>query len=139
MSFFAESTIEQAAIDWFKDLGYAYLFGPEIAFDGTMPERKDYQETLLIERLEDAIMRINPGLPAEAQEEALRKIMRLGKPSLLLNNHAFHHMLVNGIEVDYKSQDGRMVSGRVYIVDFDNTENNDWLIVNQYTVEASHQ
>jgi type I restriction enzyme R subunit len=139
MTYFTESTIEQASIDWLKELGYAYLFGPMIAFDGEMPERKDYQETLLIERLEDAIMRLNPELPATAQEEALRKIMRLGKPSLLLNNHAFHHMLVNGIEVEYKSKDGRMVSGRVYVVDFENEENNDWLAVNQYTVEASHQ
>src|SRR5688572_30101921 len=143
---FAESTIEQAAIDWLKDLGYTYAFGPEIAFDGESPERGDYQEALLLGRLRDAIARINPNIPAQAHEEALRKVTRLGKPSLLLNNHAFHHMLVNGIEVDYKrssladkSKDGRMVSGRVYVVDFEDIENNDWLVVNQYTVEASHQ
>lgn len=65
--------------------------------------------------------------------------MRLGKPSLLLNNHAFHHMLLSGIEVEYKAQDGRTVSGRAYLVDFENIENNDWLAVNQFTVEASHQ
>ena len=139
MTNFAESTIEQAAIDWLKDLGYDYAFGPEIVFDGERPERIDYQETLLLGRLRDAIARINRELPAQAQEEALRKITRLGKPSLLLNNHAFHHMLVNGIEVDYKADDGRMVSGRSYVVDFDNEDNNDWLAVNQYTVEASHQ
>jgi type I restriction enzyme, R subunit len=143
---FTESTIEQAAIDWLTDLGYTYAFGPEIAFDGEAPERGDYQETLLLGRLQDAIARINPNIPAQAQEEALRKIARLGKPSLLLNNHAFHHMLVNGIEVEYKRsspvdklQDGRMVSGRVYVVDFENIENNDWLVVNQFTVEASRQ
>ena len=90
---FTESIIEQAAIDWLKDLGYIYTFGPEIAFDGESPERGDYQETLLLGRLQDAIARINSELPAQAQEEALRKITRLGKPSLLLNNHAFHHML----------------------------------------------
>lgn len=139
MSYFTESTIEQATIDWLKDLGYSYAFGPEIAFDGETPERSDYHETLLLCRLQDAIARINSDLPAQAQEEALRKITRLGKPSLLLNNHAFHHMLVNGIEVDYKSDDERMVSGRAYAVDFENEENNDWLVVNQYTVEASHQ
>src|SRR6266511_2069908 len=161
---FTESIIEQAAIDWLKDLGYTYAFGPEIAFDGETPKRGDYQETLMLGRLQEAIARINPNIPAQAQEEALRKITRLDKPSLLLNNHAFHHMLVNGIEVEYKrsspvdkrsspvdkrstphsgsvdkAQDGRMVSGRVYVVDFENIENNDWLVVNQYTVEASHQ
>src|SRR5260221_7323515 len=139
MSTFTESTIELAAIDWLKDLGYTYAFGPEVAFDGESPERGDYQETLLLSRLQNAIARINNDLPIQAQEEALRKITRLGKPSLLLNNHAFHHMLVNGIEVDYKAKDGRMVSGRARVVDFDNIENNDWLVVNQYTVEASHQ
>lgn len=136
---FTESTIEQAAIDWLKELGYTYAFGPEIAFDGEHPERSDYQETLLLGRLQEAITRINRDLPAQAQEEALRKITRLGKPSLLLNNHAFHHLLVNGIEVEYKAKDGRTVSGRAYVVDFENEENNDWLAVNQYTVEASHQ
>jgi type I restriction enzyme R subunit len=139
MSSFAESTIEQAAIDWLKDMGYEYAFGPEIAFDGEIAGRGDYQETLLLVRLQDAISRINLNIPAQACAEALRKITRLGKPSLLLNNHAFHHMLVNGIEVDWKTQDGRMVSGRVYVVDFENIENNDWLVVNQFTVEASHQ
>jgi type I restriction enzyme R subunit len=135
---FTESTIEQASIDWFKELGYIYAFGPEIAFDGERPERSDYHETLLLGRLQDAITRLNGDLPVQAQEEALRRITRLDKPSLLLNNHAFHHLLVNGIEVEYK-KDGRMVSGRVYVVDFENEDNNDWLVVNQYTVEASHQ
>jgi type I restriction enzyme R subunit len=139
MTAFTESTIEQAAIDWLKDLGYTYAFGPEIAFDGESPERGDHQEALLLGRLQDAITRINPNIPKQAHEEAVRKITWLGKPSLLLNNHAFHHMLVNGIEVDYKAKDGRMVSGRVNLVDFENIENNDWLVVNQYTVEASHQ
>jgi len=139
MTSFTESIIEQAAIDWLKDLGYTYAFGPEIAFDGETPERGNYQEALLLGRLQNAIACINPDIPEQAREEALRKIMRLGKPSLLLNNHAFHHMLVNGIEVDYKAEDGRTVSGRVYVVDFETIENNDWLVANQYTVEASHQ
>jgi type I restriction enzyme R subunit len=134
-----ESTIEQAAIDWLKALGYAYAFGPEIAFDGERPERGDYGQTLLPGRLQAAIARINRELPAQAQAEALRKITRLGQPSLLLNNHAFHYLLVNGIEVDFKAKDGRTVSGRAYLVDFAEPDNNDWLVVNQYTVEASHQ
>ncbi len=130
---FTESTIEQAAINWLKELGYDYAFGPEIAFDGERPERADYQEPLLPGRLRDALTRLNPDLPPTAREEAFRQLTRLGKPSLLLNNHAFHHLLVNGIEVEYK-KDGRMVSGRAVVVDFDNPDNNDWLVVNQYTV-----
>lgn len=136
---FTESTIEQTAIDWFKDLGYAYAFGPEIAFNGEHPERGDFQEPLLVGRLRAAIARLNPAIPASAQEEALRRVLRLGQPSLLLSNHAFHHLLVNGVEVEYKAKDGRAVSGRVYLVDFEDITQNDWLAVNQYTVEAAHQ
>ena len=69
---FTESIIEQAAIDWLKDLGYSYAFGPEIASDGEAPERGDYQETLLMGRLQDAIARINANIPSQACEEALR-------------------------------------------------------------------
>ncbi len=130
---FTESTVEQAAIDWLKELGYDYAFGPEIAFDGERPERGDYQEPLLLGRVQDALARLNPDLPPAAREEAFRQLTRLGKPSLLLNNHAFHHLLVNGIEVEYK-KDGRTVSGRAVVVDFENPDNNDWLVVNQYTV-----
>ncbi|MBN1452170.1 MAG: type I restriction endonuclease subunit R, partial [Anaerolineales bacterium] len=133
---FTESTIEQATIDWLIELGYDYAFGPEIAFDGERPERGDYQEALLLGRVQDALARLNPDLPPAAREEAFRQLTRLGKPSLLLNNHAFHHMLVNGIEVEYKAKDGRTVSGRAYVVDFENPDNNDWLVVNQYTVQA---
>ncbi len=139
MSHFTESIIEQAAIDWLKELGYAYAFGPEIAYDGSSPERGDYQEPLLLGRLRDAVERINRHLPAQAREEALRRVTRPGLPSLLLANHAFHHLLVNGIAVEYKAKDGRTVSGRAYVVDFEYPDNNDWLVVNQYTVEASHQ
>lgn len=135
---FTESVIEQAALDWLQNLGYSYAFGPDIAFDGAAPERGNYSEAILLRRLQDAVARINPSIPTSAQEDAVRLITRVSGPSLLLNNHAFHHMLVNGIEVDYDVQDGRTISGHVQIIDFENIENNDWLVVNQYTIEASY-
>ena len=139
MPHFTESVIEQAAIDWLTGLGYAYAFGPDLACDGAAPERGDYQEPLLLGRLQAAVARINPAIPPSAQQEALRQVERLGQPSLLLDNHAFHHLLVNGVAVEYKAKDGRTISGRVRVVDFEDVENNDWLAVNQYTVEAAHQ
>ena len=139
MTRFTESTIEQAALDWFKELGYQTAFGPEIACDGVSPERNDYLEPILLGRLQAALARLNPALPATALDEALGKITRLGKPSLLLNNHAFHHLLVNGIAVEYKTKDGRTVSGRAFAVDFETPENNDWLAVNQYTVMGAYR
>jgi type I restriction enzyme, R subunit len=112
MTAFTESVIEQAALDWFTNLGYSYAFGPEIACDGEHPERGDYQEALLLGRLREAIARLNPSIPATVREEALRRMARPGKPALLLNNHACHTMLVNGIEVEYL-KDGRAVNGTI--------------------------
>lgn len=139
MTQFAESTIEEAAIDWLTDLGYAYAFGPDLAFDGPAPERENYEVVILLARLQEAIARINPDIPTAAREEALRYLTRQTQPSLLLNNHAFHRMLIEGVTVDFKDKNGRTVSKPVYVIDFENPDNNDWLVVNQYTVEASYK
>jgi type I restriction enzyme R subunit len=138
MSTFTESTIEQAALDWLQSQGYTYTFGPDLAFDGIKPERENYQDVILTARLQEAIERLNPGVPAQARHDALRMLTHPGQPSLLLNNHAFHKLFVDGVEVDYKGDDGRLVSGRVQVVDFEDPDNNDWLAVNQYSVEASY-
>jgi type I restriction enzyme R subunit len=140
---FTESTLEQAALEWLQDLGYDYAYGPEIAVDGSRPERADYAETILRTRLEDALTRLNPHLPPAARQQAFSQLTRFSAPSLLLNNHAFHHMLTEGIAVEYKpgspedKTDGRTVHGRARVVDFENPENNDWLAVNQYTVASA--
>ena len=129
-----ESTVEQAAIDWLKGLGYDYAFGPDLAFDGPAPERENYEDVILLGRLREAIGRLNPNIPAQAQEEAFRRVARQTQPSLLLNNHAFHCMLIEGVTVEFKDKDGRTVSKPVHLIDFENPDNNDWLVVNQYTV-----
>ncbi|NLG97617.1 MAG: type I restriction endonuclease subunit R [Chloroflexi bacterium] len=139
MTPFTESTIEQAAIDWFLDLGYQYANGPEIAIDGPHPERANYQQPILLTRLRDAIARINPHLPAQVHDSVCQRITHLNQPSLLLNNHTFHHLLVNGVEVEYKTSDGRIVNQRAYLVDFEEPGRNDWLVVNQFTILVSHQ
>jgi len=136
---FTESTIEQAALDWLDSLKYRIAFGPDLAFDGAAPERENYKEVVLVGRLQDALRRLNPALPPEVHQEAFYQLTRPSQPSPLLNNHALHRLLVDGIAVDYKGKDGRVISGRVQVIDFEDIENNDWLVVNQYTVEASYQ
>jgi type I restriction enzyme R subunit len=136
MTIITESVIEQAAIGWFRELGYDYAFGPDIACDGPSPERPDYRQAALPGRLQHAIDRLNPDLPPAARAEALRAITRPGQPSLLLNNHACHHLLTAGVTVGFKGPDGREVSRQARLIDFDQPDNNDWLAVNQYTVEA---
>lgn len=138
MKHFTESTIEQASLDWLQELGYQIAFGPDLACDGPAPERLTYQDVLLDGRFKESLARLNPHIPAEALEEAFRKVARPGLPSLVGNNRAFHRMLVQGIEVEYRKGD-RIIGNKVWLVDFENPANNDWLAVNQFTViENNH-
>ena len=130
---FTESTVEEAVLEWTDGLGYSVLNGPSIAPEEPAAERESFGEVLLMGRLRDAIARINPKVPAEAQDDALRRVIRTETPNLLENNRRFHQMLVDGIDVEYQA-DGRTVHDKVWLVDFANEDNNDWLAVNQYTV-----
>ena len=133
MSAVAESTVEQAALDWFRELGYGIKFGPEIAAGELFAERTSYSDVILENRLHAALLNINPKIPSEAIEDAFRKISRIDFPSPLQANHMFHQMLVNGVDVEYRA-DNRVVHDIVRLVDFENRDNNDWLVVNQFTV-----
>lgn len=134
MTHFTESTIEQTALDWLKDLGYTIAFGGDIAPEEPAAEREHYGEVILAGRLRAALARINPSIPADALEDTFRKVTRPAAPALVGNNRAFHKMLVDGIEVEYRTADGRIQGDKVWLVDFEHPENNDWLAVNQFTV-----
>jgi len=128
-----ESEVENVALDILSELGYEIVYGPDIAFDGKNPERKDYSEVVLAERLRKAINRINPSVPQEKREEAIKKILRTESPNIIENNHNFHDMLANGVDVEYK-KDGVIRGGKVWLFDFKNPENNEFLAVNQFTI-----
>ncbi len=132
-----ESVIEQATLDWFKGLGYSILNGPEIAPGELFAERASYSDVLLENRVRSALANINPSIPQEAIEDAYRKLTRTihESPLLAANNHQFHKMLTDGIDVEYKNSEGRIIGDIVWLIDFNNHENNDWLAVNQFTVE----
>ncbi len=134
-----ESIVEEAAIDWLKGLGYQHLFGPDIACDGTQPERASYSDVVLVERLRSALLAINKRLPADAIEDAVKKVLRPDSPSLIINNRWFHKMLADGVDVEYRNKDGRIVGDKVWLIDFEDAENNDWLAVNQFTVVEGQQ
>lgn len=134
-----ESAVEQAALTWLEGLGYQVLYGPDISPGAPAAERKNYGEVTLARRLGEALTRLNPAIPPEALEEAQRKITRHDSPSLTINNRTFHRRLVDGIEVEYRAADGRIVGDRVRLVDFDHPDNNDWLAVNQFTVVEGPQ
>src|SRR4030065_2020576 len=95
-----ESTVEEAALSWLGELGYAVLPGPEIAPGELFAERGSYQEVILHRRLRDALARLNPAVPADAVEDAFRRVSRVDSPSLVQGNRIFHRMLVGGVVVE---------------------------------------
>jgi len=117
MSHFTESVIEETTLAWLKDLGYTIVFGGDIAPDEPAAERENYDEVLLSGRLKDVLKRINPNIPPEALEDAYRKVTRPSSVSLVGNNRAFHKMLADGIEVEYRA-DGRIKGDKVWLIDF---------------------
>jgi len=129
-----ESVVEEAALDWFKGQGYQYLPGPDIACDGVKPERASYADVVLADRLRASLHALNPHIPADTLEDAFKKVLRSESPSLILNNRHFHRMLVEGIDVEYRNKEGRVVGDKVWLVDFGHPDRNDWLVVNQFTV-----
>jgi type I restriction enzyme R subunit len=129
-----EDTVEQAALGYFHELGYEAKFGPDIAPDSKIPERKNWDEVVLIDRLKAAIDRLNPHISAEAREDALRKVLRTESPNLIVSNRRFHDLLANGIDVETRRKEGRIAGDKAWLADFEHPERNDWLVVNQFAV-----
>ena len=128
-----ESAIETFAIELLEKQGYQYLYAPSIAPDSNTPERQNFEDVLLMERLQTAVGRINPTIPAEIREDAIKQVQRLNSPELIANNEAFHRMLTEGIKVTYQ-KDGQSRGDLVWLIDFKNPENNDFIVANQFTV-----
>ena len=129
-----ESVVEQAVLGWFESLGYQVLCGLEIAPEELTAERETYADVVLVARLRSAIERLNPSVPPEAREDALRKVLRVHEPALVTTNRVFHRLLTDGVDVEYPGEGGRVVGDKVWLLDFTKPENNDWLAVNQFTV-----
>jgi type I restriction enzyme R subunit len=133
----SEDHIEQILIQELAELGYSYLHGGVISPDGLYAERT-FQEVVLKERLREAIAKFNPSIPYEAQEDALKKVLRADSPELVMNNYTFHKYLTEGVEIEYRKGD-RIVGDKVWLVDFSNVEANEFLAVNQFTIIESNQ
>jgi type I restriction enzyme R subunit len=129
----AESDIETLAIEQLEKLGYEYIYGPSIAPDSERPERASFEDVVLRERLENAVRRINPAIPADAREDALRQIGRLTSHDPIANNETFHRFLTEGIKVNYQKA-GQSRGDLVQLIDFAEPGNNDFLVVNQFTI-----
>ena len=140
MTTFGESTVEEAALAWLEGLGWQVVHGPDMAPDTFGAERADYGEVVLARRLRQAFARLNPNLPTEALDDALRRLTRPEGPTLETRNRAFHRMLVEGVTVEYRASDGAVRGAQARVLDFEDPDNNDWLAVNQFTVvENKHE
>ena len=133
MTRITESAIEEFAITLLEKLGYQYAYGPEIAPDSDTPRRRSFGDVLLLDKLKIAVARLNPSVPDDAREDAIKQIQRLSSSELIANNEAFHRMLTEGVKVTYQ-KGGQGRGDLVWLVDFSDPENNEFEVVNQLTI-----
>ena len=114
----------------------------DISPDGDDPERDDYRVVVLKFRLAEAVSRLTPNLPQSAVDDVVHVVANPDHPSLEQNNRALHRLYTNGVKVEYNSttdwDDGKET---IYaqIIDFQNPDNNDLLVVNQFSVAGIKQ
>ncbi|MDP1664512.1 MAG: type I restriction endonuclease subunit R [Methylobacter sp.] len=130
-----EDQLEQETLSWLADVGYTAVYGPEIAVDGSAPERSNYIQVVLVERLRNAINRLNPLVPLVAREDALQQVLNLDTPVLLAANRHFHRLLVNGVPVEYQKQ-AETRGDFVRLIDFEDVAANEWLAINQFSIKG---
>jgi type I restriction enzyme R subunit len=137
MTKITESSIETFAIELLEKQGYQYIYAPDIAPDSESPGRQSFEDVVLEEKLRQAIERINPDIQSSAREDAIKQILRLNSPELITNNESFHRLLTEGIKVSYQ-KGGYDRGDLVWLIDFENPENNEFIVANQFTVIANN-
>jgi type I restriction enzyme R subunit len=140
--FVSELNYENAIIELFcNDLGYNYIYGPDIK-DQTQSLSKsgrDYSNPLVLSNLIKSLERINPELPKVAVTEVISKLLYIDGQSLLQQNKQFMDYLQNGVTASFVDNNGELRWSHVQLVDYANIENNDFTIVNQWTVVGKSQ
>jgi type I restriction enzyme R subunit len=138
MKILTEDNIEKFAIEILQMSGWDYVHGLAIAPGAEQAERESFQQVLLTARLRKAIKHLNPTIPADTREQALRELLRITSPELLTNNETFHRYLTDGVPVTYL-KDGEEKGDYVWLFDFVRPENNEFLTINQYTMVENNQ
>ena len=139
MAYLSESIVEHAALEWFRGLGYDVVKGPDMP-PGPQMLRKSYADTIFSSVVRSVLGRLNPELPAEALDDALRKLTHPEGATLEAHNRALHRMVVDGVAVEYRDDNGVVRGAQAQVIDFEDPDKNDWLAVNQFTVvENGHE
>ena len=133
-----EQQLEDLCIGWFQETGWQFVHGPDIAPDGANPERTDYRQVILRDRLLTALARINPHIPLVALEQAVHTVQTISEPQLVVRNRSFHRLLLSGVAVEFAAGDAKKTD-LVHLIDFANPRNNEFLVINQFTVAGTKQ
>ncbi len=134
MAGMTEDDLEQILLGWLDRLGWAHVYGPDIAPGEAAAERADYRETVLERRLLAAVTRLNPHLPPDAVAEVIRTVQRAESPVVESENWRCYRYLIEGVPVEYRDADGALRTGRARLVDWDSPWTNDLVAVNQFTI-----
>ena len=136
-----EDQLEQQCLDWFQSQGYSYACGYDIAPDGSSPEREDYHQVVLKQRLLNQLSVINPTLPLTTLESVVNTVSKPDSLVLIKSNRQFHKWLIEGVPVEYTGTQSDGTTGslhtHVQLFDFNNTTNNEFLVVNQFTITGT--
>ncbi|MCE2680061.1 MAG: type I restriction endonuclease subunit R [Burkholderiales bacterium] len=133
-----EQQLEDLCIGWFQETGWQFVHGPDIAPDGVNPERADYRQVILRDRLLAALARINPHIPAVALEQAVHIVQTISEPQAVVRNRSFHRLLLSGVAVEFSAGDEKKAD-LVHLIDFANPQHNEFLVINQFTVTGTKQ
>ncbi|WP_294046828.1 type I restriction endonuclease, partial [Thiolapillus sp.] len=115
---------------------YECLTGDDVSAGGSHGARRKYLEVVLRPRLHEALDRLNPSLPSSALEEAVQKIASYGSQSLVDGNREMYEWIRNGVPVEVEDAEGHKSILRARVIDFEQTDANDFLAVQQFTVHG---
>lgn len=133
-----EQQLEDLCLSWFQEIGWRFVHGPDIAPDSDAPERADYRQVILRERLLAALARINPQIPATALEQAAHALLTVSEPQMVVRNRSAHRLLLSGVQVEFSVGEQKKTD-LVHFIDFAEPRNNDFLVVNQFTISGTKQ
>lgn len=131
-----DTLTEQPVIEWLKEMGYDYEFGPDLAPGQILGERDNFREAVLIGRLKRSIRRLNPDLPEAAIDDVVRAIKSVEHPNLEIANKEVYKLFTEGVRIGVHDQAGEERGRLVRIFDFENPQNNEFLVVNQFAIQG---
>ena len=140
MPIVCESMVEEAALDWFRGLGYYVESSPDMSPGPDSlyyPLRASHADAVLTSAVRGSLRRLNSDLPEEALDDALRRLTRPEGTTPEARNRSFHRMVVDGVNVEYRDADGAVRGAQARVIDFDEPDANTWSAINQFTVSEN--